>query len=136
MAEPMSRADRAAFYGRMLEQMGYAPAVYEGEVRFKHEGGTYQILVFDDQEYVSVTYPRFWPFDPEKDLARVEMVALTATTETKAAKVLITKDRNVSAAVELFCSPPQALQPVLPHAIASLKYAVSRFKEGVAVIWS
>jgi len=132
MESPKTRDERVGWYRWMLERAGYAPEVYAGEVRFKHEGGLYQILATDDQTYVSVVYPRFWPFKTLSERARAEAAACTATVATKAAKVLITDDNNVSAAVELFCSPPESLEPVLEKAIFSLQYAATRFKQEVA----
>ncbi|HKP29098.1 MAG TPA: hypothetical protein VJU15_06830 [Gemmatimonadales bacterium] len=132
MESPKTRDERIGWYRRMLERAGYVPEVYPGEVRFKHEGGTYQILAYDDQTYVAVVFPRFWSFKTPEERARAVVAACATTTGTKAAKVLLTEDNHVSAAVELFCSPPEALEPVLDLAITSLKYAVKSFKEQVA----
>ena len=132
MAESMSKADRIALFSRILTEAGYVPEALEDRVRFKHEGGTYQVLVYDDQSYLSVVYPRFWPFKTEAERSRVEKAACAATVQTKAAKVLIADDNNVSAAVELFCSPPRNFEAVLELALMSLKYAVKTFRAEVA----
>lgn len=131
MAEPMSKADRIRLFSQILTEAGYVPEALEDWIRFKHEGGIYQVLVYDDQSYLSVVYPRFWPFKTEAERARAEKAACAATVQTKAAKVLIADD-NVSAAVELFCSPPRNFGPVLELALMSLKYAVKCFRAEVA----
>jgi hypothetical protein len=131
MAESMSKADRIALFSRILTEAGYVPQAEEGQVRFKHEGGLYLVMVFDDQSYLSVVYPRFWPFKTEAELARAEKAACVATVKTKAAKVLIADGNNVSAAVELFCSPPRNFEPVLALALLSLKHAVKCFRAEV-----
>ena len=122
----MTKAERAKMYADHLTEIGYVPTVYEGEVRFKVEGGTYQILLGDDETFFQLIYPNFWPFKPEK-VYLVDAAALKATGAIKVVKVSPTGDHNVSARFENFCEPA-AFKAWLPRAFDTLRLAVERFR--------
>jgi len=114
-----------------LRAEGFVPELTgESEIRFKMEGGLYQILIdARDPVFFRLIYPSFRKIRDPQDRARVEAAVNQATANTKVAKVYLTKDDNVSAAVELFCWPPEAFKPVFERSLQVLRYAVKDCKQ-------
>ncbi len=119
-------------YHAFLLEEGYSPKIDEdGDVVFKFEGGNYVILIDeDDEDYFVLLYPSFWSIESEEERAKVILAALQATTKTKVAKVL-PGDDNTTAAIEMFCSPPEAIRPVFQRALRALSVAVRNFREAM-----
>ena len=126
----MSKAERVVMYAQYLTENGFPPEVYQDEVRFKFEGGLYQIFAFDDQDYFRIVYPNFHPFRAS-EREKVEIAAINAIGSTKAAKVVVYED-NVSVAVELFFSPHAGFRDVFRRIIGALQYAVQAFEKELA----
>jgi hypothetical protein len=117
-------------YRSYLAEEGYAPKIdSDGDVVFKYEGRMYCIVVDEeDEEYFNVVYPGFWPIESESERGKVAQAALHATARVKVVKVHPVRD-NTWAAVEMFCSPPEAFKPVFQRSLRALRGAVEKFKE-------
>lgn len=126
---PMTKPERAEMYKNYLAEEGFVPKIDDdGDVAFKCEGRTYAILIDkDDDTFFHLALPCFWSIENEAERAQVEQAALFATSRTKVAKVYPTKDNTV-AAVELFCSPPEAFKTVFPRAMRALQSCVMSFR--------
>jgi len=116
-----------------LREEGYAPEVdKDGDVMFKFEGGTYFVLVDEEDEmFFQIMFPSFWPIESEEEGARVEKAAQLATRITKVAKVYRQRD-NVNASVELLCVPPEAFKAVFRRALGSIQAGVSNFRAAMS----
>ena len=125
----MTKQERTEMYRAFLAEEGYAPKVDEdGDIVFKCEGKTYVILVEDkDAEFFRLAYPNFWSIDSEAERAKVAEASLHATTQTKVVKVFPIKD-NTWAAIEMFCSPPEAFKPVFQRSLSALRSGVEAFR--------
>ena len=129
----MTKSERVRLYADHLKGIGYVPEVHgDTDIRFKVEGGTYQILLDDEEAYYSLLYPRFWPIRNEADRTKVEAAALEATGDTKVAKVYVTSDNNVTASFEAYYLPPEAFKQWFERSLKILKYAVKQFKQKMA----
>jgi len=129
----MNKAERAQMYVSYLREEGYAPEVdKDGDVMFKFEGGTYFVLVDEEDEmFFQIMFPSFWPIESEEEGARVEKAAQLATRITKVAKVYRQRD-NVNASVELLCVPPEAFKAVFRRALGSIQAGVSNFRAAMS----
>ena len=116
-----------------LTHLGFLPElVGDKDIRFKVEGGLYQILVdLKDPDFFRLVYPNFRKIGDANDRARVEAAANHASAGTLVAKVYLTES-HVSAAVELFCTPPEAFKPVFERSLGVLQYAVDQCKQYLA----
>src|SRR5580765_6020162 len=110
----MTLESQVRMYMDHLTQLGFVPELGgENDIQFKVEGGLYQILVDANEPiFFRLVFPRFRKVRDAEDRARVEAAANHASANTKVAKVYLSSDDYVSAAVELFCSPPEAFKPV------------------------
>ena len=129
----MNKAERAQMYVSYLREEGYAPEVdKDGDVMFKFEGGTYFVLVDEEDEmFFQIMYPSFWPIESEEERARVEKAAQLATRSTKVAKVYPQRD-NVTASVELLCVPPEAFKAVFRRALRCIQAGVTKFRAAMS----
>ena len=125
----MDKAERAQMYVSYLREDGYALEIDEdGDVMFKFEGGTYFVLVDEEDEmFFQIMFPSFWPIESEEEGARVEKAAQLATRITKVAKVYRQRD-NVNASVELLCVPPEAFKAVFRRALRCIQAGVTKFR--------
>jgi len=125
----MTKQERCELYRDILSEQGHDAAIDDqGDVVFEYEGGTYFVQVSDDEMYFRLIYPNFWPLESDEERKRVRRAALTATAETKVAKVFPVDD-NVWATIEMFCSPPEVVAPSIPRALSALRDAVTTFQE-------
>ena len=123
----MTQQELAQLYFDYLEAEGYRPEMEEGFVRFKSDGGTYLIVVDeDDEQYFRMIFPNFWPIESEEERRKVLVAADHATSETKVAKVFTVRD-NVWATIEIFCAEPQEFQAIFSRAMRALKAGVRTF---------
>ena len=129
----MNKAERAQMYVSYLREEGYAPEVdKDGDVMFKFEGGTYFVLVDEEDEmFFQIMFPSFWPIESEEEGARVEKAAQLATRITKVAKVYRQLD-NVNASVELLCVPPEAFKAVFRRALRSIQAGAKNFRAAMS----
>lgn len=126
-----TRAERTEQNVLLLRAAGYAPTVkVPGEIHFKKEGGTYVLMLDDEEAYWSLLYPSFWAISTATQRVKAESAAIMATEELMVGKVYVTSDSNVSAAFEVFL-PPRAVPPIA-RAITTLSVAVDLFKEKVS----
>jgi hypothetical protein len=127
----MTLESQVRMYMDHLTQLGFVPELGgEKDIRFKVEGGLYQILVDANEPiFFRLVFPRFRKVRDAEDRARVEAAANHASANTKVAKVYLSSDDYVSAAVELFCSPPEAFKPVFERSLDVLQYAVNLCKK-------
>ncbi len=125
----MTKQERAEMYRSYLAEEGYVPKIdSDGDVAFKCEGRTYVILIDpDDDTFFNIALPCFWSIESEEERAKVAHAAQYATAHTKVAKIYPTKD-NTIAAVEMFCSPPEAFKAVFERAIRALQSSVMSFR--------
>ncbi|HSV73371.1 MAG TPA: hypothetical protein VLH79_06395 [Chthonomonadales bacterium] len=127
----MTKAERAEMYREHLASEGFPVNIgHDGDVTFKFEGGNYVILIDEDDTYFRLVFPGFWSIDSEEERLRVSLAALYATAQIKVAKVYPQND-NTHAAIELFCSPPEAFKPVFMRSLRALGAAVQCFREKV-----
>jgi len=125
----MSKQDRAEMYQKFLGEEGYAPKIdNEGDVMFKYEGGVYLIIMDEnDEEFFRLVYPGFWSIESELEREKAQRAALTATAQTKVAKVFLVRD-NTWASIEMFCSPPEVFRTVFHRSLRALRAAVGAFQ--------
>ncbi len=126
----MTQAEVIELHRQFLAEEGYVPKVEDAEdIVFKFEGGVYFIRVLaDDLEYFRLVYPNFWPLRSDEEAVRAAAIALSVSTDFKVAKVFPSGE-NVSASIELFCSPPQAAHAVFGRCLRALQAATASFCE-------
>jgi hypothetical protein len=126
----MNHTEVVELHRRFLAEEGYVPRVEDEEdILFKFEGGVYFIRVMaDDLEYFRLVYPNFWPLRSDEEAARAAAIALSVSADFKVAKVFTTGD-DVSASVEMFCSPPQVAHAVFARCLRALQAASGSFCE-------
>jgi hypothetical protein len=126
----VSKEDNVLDFCNFLRKEGYLPSVDEdGDVVFKFEGRTYLVLLDDkDDEFFRLVFPGFWEITSEEERIMVERAALTATAETKVAKVFPVRD-NTWATIELFVPDIESAQRVFNRSLRALQTAVRTFVE-------
>ena len=125
----MTALERAELYRAFLAEAGYAPKIDEdGDVLFKCEGMTFFIRVDDDDEFFRLVCPNFWPINSDEERDRVVHAAAAVNNSIKVAKVYPVRD-DTWASVEMYCSPPDAVLPVLLRAMGTLRGIVSEFRK-------
>jgi hypothetical protein len=124
----------AELYVNFLAGEGYRPTVdSDGDVVFKHEGGSYFIAVnTQDPAYFRLVFPGFWSIDSDQELEHAILEANNATMNTKVAKVfVISERRNTWAAIELFFADSEQFAGVFERSMAALRHAVDQFVRGM-----
>ncbi|MFH5803621.1 hypothetical protein [Alienimonas sp. DA493] len=125
----MDASQRAEMYVDFLEEEGYRAEIDDdGDVFFRHEGGTYIITVEEDEEFFRLIFANFWSLDDLPEKAQAVRVAHDVTRAVKAAKVFRVKD-NMWCTVEAFHDPPENFKSVLLRSIRAIQAAVARFAE-------
>jgi hypothetical protein len=83
-------------YMEYLRTEGYVPSIDEdGDVRFRYEGGTYYIIILeDDAEFIRVLYPNFWEIESDEELGRAYKAASYVNRTTKIAKVFVNRNED------------------------------------------
>ena len=131
----MTIPSHARMYMDYLTGLGFVPQlVSDKQINFKVEGGHYHIMMdASDPTFFRLIYPRFRDVKDAVDLVLVSAAANHATASTKVAKVYLSSDNtSVSAAVELFCSPPESFAPVFERSLAVLQHAVKECNNHLA----
>ncbi len=118
----------AQTYITFLHKEGYQPeADQHGNVVFKHQGGTYLIIVQDkDEEFFTIVFPNFWKIESEDERVKVGHAANVATEHTKVAKVYPVGD-NTWATIELFLGNPTDYERVFARCLSAINTAVQKF---------
>jgi hypothetical protein len=116
-----------------LAEEGYRPTVDEdGDVRFKHEGGTYFILQNSDENYLQVLFPNFWSIESPDELRAVDRAVSAVNDRFKVAKFYVRSDElNVHATAELFVTSPHVAVLHLRRCLDVLATASRAFRDEV-----
>ena len=123
---------KAEFYMQFLKEEGYFPTIDDdGDVLFKHEGGSYYLLSNeDDVRYFALLFPNFWKLENPDEVQKALRSANDVTRDTKVAKVHVnSKQTNVNASVEIYVTDPGDCRNFLQRAVSALRYAVHLFRE-------
>ena len=127
----MTEQERAEMYREFLVNEGYAAKIDEdGDVVFKCEGMTFFISITDDDEYFRLICANFWSIEDDAERARVVLAAGEVNARIKVAKVYPVQD-DTWASLEMYCSPPSAVLPVLLRAMMTLRGIVSAFRDAM-----
>lgn len=127
----MTEQERAEMYREFLVNEGYAAKIDEdGDVVFKCEGMTFFISITDDDEYFRLICANFWSIEDDAERARVVLAAGEVNARIKVAKVYPVQD-DTWASLEMYCSPPSAVLPVLLRAMGTLRGIVSAFRDAM-----
>ena len=125
---------KASLYMDYLAQEGYRPTIdSDGDVTFKHEGGSYYIdITEDDETYFRIGYPGFWSIESVEELARAISTANDITATTKVAKVYVRSDgKNTNASIEMFVDPPENFRSTFTRSMYALQASVARFRKSM-----
>jgi hypothetical protein len=123
---------KAEFYVQFLKEEGYFPTIDDdGDVLFKHEGGSYYLLSNeDDARYFALLFPNFWRLESPEEVTKAYKAANDVTRDTKVAKVHVnSKGANVNASVEIYVQDIGDSRHFLTRAVSALQYAVHQFRE-------
>ena len=113
-----------------LATEGYRPSLRPcGDIVFKSDGGEYVIWPDpNDEEYLQIAFPNFWPLKTEAEVTRAFRAANRATINTKAAKVIVLKEYgDVWAMVQFFADGTAQFEATFDRILAALRFAVRRF---------
>ena len=126
----MSNKEMAEMFKKYLDGEGFAAKIdSDGDIAFKYEGGTYLILISEDDDiFFRLVYPNFWEIESEEERMKAYIAASTATANVKVAKVHPQKD-NVWASIEMFISPMENFQTVFMRSISALQSGIKRFRD-------
>jgi hypothetical protein len=127
----MTEQERAEMYREFLADEGYVPRLDEdGDVVFRCEGMTFVITIDEDEQFFRMVCPNFWSIDSEEELDRVAHAACEVTARIKVAKVYPVEG-DTWASVEMYCTPPEAVLPVLLRAIGTLRTVIGDFQRAM-----
>ena len=126
----MSKQERADMYRNYLGEEGFSPKLdSDGAVVFKYEGKSYCIIVDEsDEEFFRLVFPNFWSIENDEEREKVLKAAIYSTARTKVAKVFTVRD-DTWAAIEMFCSPPEAFKISFRRSLNALQTGVNNFLE-------
>lgn len=117
-------------YREYLVQEGYAPKIdSDGDVIFKYEGLTYIILISEDDDEYFQMMALFWDIESAEERRRAHSAALEISKNLKVVKLVPYGDDSMSAAVEMFCVPPEAFKPVFGRSASAIRVAIRQFAE-------
>jgi hypothetical protein len=106
----MSRRQMQDMYVSYLKEQGYQPNIdSDGDVVFKAEGGTYYIIV-DENDLGSfrILYPNFWSVESLDEKTKIYEVANYINRTTKVIKVFLnSRGDNTSMDVNIFIARPE-----------------------------
>lgn len=124
----VSKDQRADMYKTYLVEEGYSPKTDDdGDVVFKYEGKHYCIIIDEqDEDFFRLIFPNFWSIDSEAERSKVLEAAVYSTAKTKVAKVFVVRD-DTWAAIEMFCSPPEAFKIVFRRSLSALQAGINNF---------
>jgi hypothetical protein len=130
----MTKDQMQRMYVSYLKQEGYVPSVDEdGDVQFKIEGGTYYIIINeDDQQYFRILFPNMWSIDDNDEFMKVVLVAMNVTGSSKLARVYVTangKNTNIEASTLL--KEPKEFKVHFARMLRAIAYAKNEFVMGM-----
>lgn len=113
-------------YEAFLRELGFRPQRTQGgDLRFKYEGRTYSLTIYDDDpSFFQLLFPGIWTIDTPDELREALDVCNLLTLGRKVSKVYVDQDRSqVSASLELFVPDMRAVRSVFMRALSSLEGA-------------
>jgi hypothetical protein len=121
-------------YMSVLASEGFRPELDgDGDIHFKYEGGHYYVTDNCDDGFFYILFPGFWSIDTGDELARAALAVNTATRDTKAAKVYITRDlKRVSATFEGLVGSSSDVPHIINRALRCIRTAVRTFMDEMA----
>jgi len=127
----MTEHDRAEMYRELLVNEGYAAKIDEdGDVIVRCEGMIFEILITDDDEFFCLACRDFWSIEDDAERTRVVLAASEVNARIKVAKVYPVRD-DTWASLQMYCSPPSAVLPVLLRAMGTLRAIISAFRDAM-----
>jgi hypothetical protein len=127
-----TRASLQTMYMDYLRGEGYVPSIDDdGDVRFRYEGGTYYIIVMeDDLKYLRILYPNFWEIESEEELLRAYSTASYVNRTTKIAKVFLNRSEDdVSIVGETLLDTPEDFKNFFKRILNAVGTAKADFRE-------
>jgi hypothetical protein len=118
-------------YLEYLTEQGYLPDIDEdGDIKFKYEGGTYYILVFEtDLQYFELVYPNFWEIESQEELDMVKTVISYVNRSTKIAKIYLnSREDNVSVSAESLLTSPEDFKNCFSRLLSIIKSGRDKFR--------
>lgn len=109
---------------------GFSPNVdSDGDVVFKYEGGTYYIIVHEnDPQYFNINYAGFWEIESPDELIQAAVCASVVTRSRKVVKVYLNSDfDNVSISAEILLKSPADFSAVLSRLMGQIIEAKRNF---------
>ena len=111
-----------------LTEEGYRPRIDDdGDLIFKCEGTLYALCFDeDDENYLRLLCPNFWPFDDAAEKAKAVRAANDVNTAVKVAKILCIGD-NTTCTAELLFDDLADARPVFNRMKSVIGTAMNRF---------
>lgn len=108
----------------------YQPDLAEdGEIIFKHEGGTYVLYPEqDDSEYFRLVFPAFWEIESETERLYALQVMSAINNSHKVLKMYLYND-NIYAAIEMFIDPIENFKNIFDRSMRVLVAGALAFRE-------
>jgi hypothetical protein len=126
----MNWAERAEAYLDHLSLLGYRPMMRDEDIYFRCEGGNYFIYPDDDEQFLQLVYPGFWPIDDDGAMHRALVAASRVNARIKVAKIVARADgRNLDACAEVFLARPEDFIHVFDRMLSVLQSARRIFVE-------
>jgi hypothetical protein len=119
-------------YMEFLKEQGYTPNIDDdGDIRFKYEGGTYYIIVDEnDATFLHILYPYFWEIESPEELARAKDVVSYVNRTTKIAKIyLVRDDVDLSISAETLLNRPEDFKNCFIRMLRCIKTARNDFRD-------
>lgn len=119
-------------YRDYLHAQGFHPQAHDDFVSFRHEGGTYVLSLEDDQSFLRLVFPNFWPIGSPEERSAVLESAAAVNSATRVVKVF-PFGADTQASVEVLLPSPDAFRDVFPQALQMLKLGAERFFMAMAL---
>jgi hypothetical protein len=119
-------------YMGYLKEQGYTPSIDEdGDVRFKYEGGTYYIIVDEnDPTFLHILYPNFWEIESPIELAQAKNAVSYVNRTAKIAKIyLVRDDVDLSISAESLLNQPEDFKICFARMLRCIRTARDEFRE-------
>jgi hypothetical protein len=130
----MTARQLCKMYSDELVAEGYRPQIdSDGDVAFRHEGGTYYIIVNDKDEcYFQLILPNFWSIDSRDEYVNAVIAAHDVTRGCKVTKVYLRRDgKAVHAVIEMFVRTPQDFRHTFSRSVLALQAGVRLFVDNM-----
>ena len=128
----MTKEGLQQMYISYLMEQGYQASVdSDGDIKFKAEGRTFFIIVYDDDlQFFSVLFPNFWEIESLAEKEKVFEVANYLNRSIKVVKTYINpREDNVSIGVEIFLNKPEDFKVNFNRIVDLLMSTVREFRD-------